>query len=290
MNLSEKILRLRTARGMSQGDLAEQLEVSRQSVSKWETGQSIPDLDKIIKLADLFGLSVDELVREREAPKSQPERPTQQVIYVEQEKHSDLTVAQILGIVLEVSGTAIALLGLIGELGDLVLFSPIPVILGLPLLLVKKRPVPETQAGTNKLGVFQVCGTVLALFGLLLTAMVAVSASRGQIGHIELVFVLLLVLPGAVLALAPKHNLLAMAWTLWSGSFVICMLGDTSLLLWLKKFYLMFFLGDSGPVQISVMGGVKTGLFWLHALLLCLLVVRTWETWKKEHGETGRDG
>ena len=40
MNLSEKILRLRTARGMSQGDLAEQLGVSRQSVSKWETGVS----------------------------------------------------------------------------------------------------------------------------------------------------------------------------------------------------------------------------------------------------------
>ena len=66
MNLSEKILRLRTARGMSQGDLAEQLEVSRQSVSKWETGQSTPDLDKIIKLADLFGVTTDYLVRERE--------------------------------------------------------------------------------------------------------------------------------------------------------------------------------------------------------------------------------
>jgi len=64
MTLAEKILKLRTARGLSQGDLAEALEVSRQSVSKWETGQSVPDLDKIIKLADMFGVSVDELVRE----------------------------------------------------------------------------------------------------------------------------------------------------------------------------------------------------------------------------------
>ena len=40
MKLSEKILSLRTARGLSQGDLAEKLEVSRQSVSKWETGVS----------------------------------------------------------------------------------------------------------------------------------------------------------------------------------------------------------------------------------------------------------
>ncbi len=53
-------LSLRTQRGMSQDDLAEKLEVSRQSVSKWETAQSTPDLDKIIRLADLFGVSVDE--------------------------------------------------------------------------------------------------------------------------------------------------------------------------------------------------------------------------------------
>ncbi len=73
MTLGEKILSLRTARDMSQDDLAEKLEVSRQSVSKWETGQSTPDLDKIIKLADLFGVSVDELVRDVDAPQPQPE-------------------------------------------------------------------------------------------------------------------------------------------------------------------------------------------------------------------------
>ena len=64
MTLAEKILSLRTERGMSQDDLAEKLEVSRQSVSKWETAQSTPDLDKIIKLADLFGTTVDQLVRD----------------------------------------------------------------------------------------------------------------------------------------------------------------------------------------------------------------------------------
>ncbi len=69
MTLAEKILSLRTERGLSQEDLAAKLEVSRQSVSKWETGQSVPDLDKIIKLADLFGVSVDELVREGERPR-----------------------------------------------------------------------------------------------------------------------------------------------------------------------------------------------------------------------------
>ena len=101
MTLAEKILSLRTQRGMSQDDLAEKLEVSRQSVSKWETAQSTPDLDKIIRLADLFGVSVDELVRDGEAP--QPPEPSQpQVVYVEREgKRESLTAVQIIGVILE---------------------------------------------------------------------------------------------------------------------------------------------------------------------------------------------
>ena len=78
MPLSEKILHLRTQRGMSQEELAAALSVSRQSVSKWETGQSVPDLDKLIRLADLFGVTVDELVREGERP-DPPQAETQVV-------------------------------------------------------------------------------------------------------------------------------------------------------------------------------------------------------------------
>lgn len=62
MSLGENIYRLRTERRMSQGDLADALEVSRQSISKWETDGSVPELDKLIKLAELFGVSLDELV------------------------------------------------------------------------------------------------------------------------------------------------------------------------------------------------------------------------------------
>ena len=62
MNLGEKIYELRTARNLSQGDVADALDVSRQSVSKWENNSAVPDLDKIIKLAELFGVSLDELV------------------------------------------------------------------------------------------------------------------------------------------------------------------------------------------------------------------------------------
>ena len=74
MTLAEKILTLRTQHKLSQGDLAERLDVSRQSVSKWETAQAVPELDKIVKLADLFGVSVDELVREEAVPRPDTSR------------------------------------------------------------------------------------------------------------------------------------------------------------------------------------------------------------------------
>ena len=64
MKLHEKIYHLRTEKKLSQGDLAEILGVSRQSVSKWETGASVPDLDKLVKMSDLFGVTMDFLVRE----------------------------------------------------------------------------------------------------------------------------------------------------------------------------------------------------------------------------------
>lgn len=64
MKLSEKIVFLRNKHQMSQGDLAEKLNVSRQSVSKWETGASIPDLDKLVAMSELFQVTMDELVKD----------------------------------------------------------------------------------------------------------------------------------------------------------------------------------------------------------------------------------
>ena len=64
MNFADKLIRLRKQYGWSQEDLAEQVDVSRQSISKWESGQSIPDLDKIIKLSDIFQVTTDYLVKD----------------------------------------------------------------------------------------------------------------------------------------------------------------------------------------------------------------------------------
>lgn len=137
MSLSEKILSLRTQLGLSQEELAEKLAVSRQSVSKWETGQSVPDLDKLIKLADLFGISVDELVREGERPQP-PEPPQPQVVYVKEKR--SLTGTQKTGVCLELIGLALDLMGLVGAGILLVFVGTALIVLGLPLLLAKKHP------------------------------------------------------------------------------------------------------------------------------------------------------
>lgn len=62
MQLSDNIAQLRKALGLSQEQLAEQLGVSRQSISKWETGQSAPELDKLVALSRVFGVSTDTLL------------------------------------------------------------------------------------------------------------------------------------------------------------------------------------------------------------------------------------
>ena len=72
MTLGENIVRLRTQRNWSQGDLADALDISRQSVSKWETDASVPELEKLLKLSELFGVTLDELVRGEDAPQSEP--------------------------------------------------------------------------------------------------------------------------------------------------------------------------------------------------------------------------
>lgn len=61
MIFAEKLIQLRKKAGWSQEELAEQMNVSRQSVSKWEGAQSVPDLEKMIRLSRLFGVTTDYL-------------------------------------------------------------------------------------------------------------------------------------------------------------------------------------------------------------------------------------
>ena len=65
MTIGEKITKLRTAKGLSQEELADELQISRQSISKWEMDQALPQIDKVIVLCEFFGVSCDELLRDK---------------------------------------------------------------------------------------------------------------------------------------------------------------------------------------------------------------------------------
>ena len=121
MRLGEKIYKLRTEKNLSQGELADALNVSRQSVSKWETDVSVPELDKLVKLSELFGVSLDELVLDK---KQSEEMSAPKVVYVERVERT--TARKTVGVVLLCFAALVWLLiTLFGEmLAGLILAAP----------------------------------------------------------------------------------------------------------------------------------------------------------------------
>lgn len=84
MNLAEKIQDLRKKNGLSQEQLADKLGVSRQAISKWESEQSTPDIDKIVLLSETFHVSTDYLLKQEKDVTSKKE---------EENKKEDYTIA-----------------------------------------------------------------------------------------------------------------------------------------------------------------------------------------------------
>ena len=74
MILADRIVELRKKKGWSQEELAEAAGVTRQSVSKWESAQSVPDLDKILKLAEIFGVTTDYLLKDEKTSEGRQEK------------------------------------------------------------------------------------------------------------------------------------------------------------------------------------------------------------------------
>ena len=143
MTLGESITRLRTQKGWSQGDLADALDVSRQSISKWETDTSVPELEKLIRLSELFGVTLDALVRGDQAetqtenaahaapPQSAPTSPAPAVSHTR-------TVA---GVILLCFGAAVFLLFLLLGGGLAGLFYAAPFLLCALVCFTAKRHV-----------------------------------------------------------------------------------------------------------------------------------------------------
>ena len=106
MNLGENIHCLRTGKKLSQEDLADLLDVSRQSISKWENNASIPELEKLIQMAEIFEVSLDVLVQgSTGAETATPQTPTAQAA-----ERKDSSVQKIIGGILLGFACLIALL------------------------------------------------------------------------------------------------------------------------------------------------------------------------------------
>lgn len=144
MTLGENIVRLRTQRNWSQGDLADALDISRQSVSKWETDASVPELEKLLKLSELFGVTLDALVRGEDTPRSEPaaaEVQNDPSSFVPQTVPARDKSRSIIGTVLLCTGAVIVLLFLLlfGSIFSGLLFGAPFFICGVICLTAKSR-------------------------------------------------------------------------------------------------------------------------------------------------------
>jgi len=77
MEFAEKLITLRKSRELTQEQLAEQLNVSRQSISKWESGQVIPEVEKIVELSKVFDVTVDYLLKQQKQMLVREQKRTQ---------------------------------------------------------------------------------------------------------------------------------------------------------------------------------------------------------------------
>lgn len=88
MNLGEKLFELRKIKNLTQDEVAEKLNVTRQTVSKWETNQSSPDFDKIVPICELFEIGVEELItgkKEEKQEKNEEQEEKKEKVLTKQE-------------------------------------------------------------------------------------------------------------------------------------------------------------------------------------------------------------
>ena len=145
MTFSDKLIALRRKAGWSQEELAERLNVSRQSVSKWESAQSMPDIDKIVQLSSLFGVTTDYLLKDgqddpqsaaAETPSPLPRvTPTQAEDYLTRAQANAPRMALATALCI-VSPIPLLALGTVSERGQLGLNGDLAGGLGLIALLV----------------------------------------------------------------------------------------------------------------------------------------------------------
>ena len=172
MIFADKLIALRKKAGWSQEELAQQLNVSRQSVSKWEGAQSVPDIDKILQLSRLFGVTTDYLLKD---DMGEPE-------YTQSDPTSDaplrrVTMEEASGYLAQQKKDAPKL----ALAGFMCVVSPAPLIMLSAMSEYSRFGVSENAAagiGMSVLLVLVAAAVVLTLAAVALAAVIAVVAIR----------------------------------------------------------------------------------------------------------------
>lgn len=144
MTLGERIAAKRSEHRLSQSDLAEKLDVSRQSISKWETDASVPELEKLVKMSEIFGLTLDQLVRgTEEQPASEAEHIPEPPVSQSAPARSSVTLRQIVGVALIALAVLVGVLVafLTGQVLEAFLLTVPALLLGLPCVLFPRTPL-----------------------------------------------------------------------------------------------------------------------------------------------------
>ena len=95
MLFSEKLRLLRTKNDLTQEELAERLNVSRQAITKWESGDGIPDIDNLKSLSILFNVTIDELVKEEKNVRVKGKYYAKEELDIDHSKHFDIKISKI---------------------------------------------------------------------------------------------------------------------------------------------------------------------------------------------------
>ncbi|MBQ8783065.1 MAG: helix-turn-helix transcriptional regulator [Clostridia bacterium] len=137
-DFGERIYELRNKNNMSQGDLADRLEVSRQTVSKWENSMCKPEADKLIQLSEIFNVSIDYILKGEQTPLD----PV--YVYVKdtdgETKNNEQVVRKYVGIVLAIVFAVLSLLSVLFRGGVLTVIPATVMLLGILLAKNVKHP------------------------------------------------------------------------------------------------------------------------------------------------------
>ena len=112
MKFNEKLIKLRKEKGLSQEELGEKLNVARQTISKWELGETTSEMDKLVQISEIFDISLDNLIKDKQEVKTENNTNTQKLAGI------IITILKVCGILLAIYLILVVIAG--------IMFSVIP--------------------------------------------------------------------------------------------------------------------------------------------------------------------